>query len=62
MADPVNLRHFKKRRARTEADAVAAQNRVTYGMAKPVKIKLEAETAKAAAFLDGRKLDPKRPA
>jgi Domain of unknown function (DUF4169) len=61
MGDTVNLRQWKKRRERSEAEVVAAQNRVTYGMPKALKQELKAESDAAAMRLDGRKLEPKRP-
>jgi hypothetical protein len=59
MGETVNLRQWKKRRARAEAETVAAQNRALFGVPKPLKQKLASEAAKSAAFLDVRKLEPK---
>jgi Domain of unknown function (DUF4169) len=61
MGETVNLRQWKKRRARAEAEASAASNRAIHGLPKLLKQNLKGETAKSTAFLDGRKLEPKRP-
>lgn len=60
MGATVNLRQWKKRRARAEAEAAAAQNRAAHSVPKPLREKLKNEAAKSAALLDGLKLDPKR--
>lgn len=62
MGDTVNLRQWKKRRERGEAEAAAAQNRAVHSLPKPLKHKLRAEAVKTAALLDGKKLDLKGPA
>jgi hypothetical protein len=59
MGDTVNLRQWKKRRAKSEAEAAAAQNRAVHGVAKPLRQKLKAEASKSAVFLDGRRLEQK---
>ena len=59
MADLVNLRQWKKRLARADAETSAKQNRAAYGMPKSLKIRLESEAAKSAGYLDQRKLEPK---
>jgi hypothetical protein len=59
MGETVNLRQWKKRQAKAGAEAAAAQNRAVFGLARPLKEKLEAEAAKSAALLDGKRLDPK---
>jgi Domain of unknown function (DUF4169) len=61
MGETVNLRQWKKRRARTEAEAGAAQNRAAHGLPKALKQEMKSVAAKSTAFLDGRKLEPKRP-
>jgi Domain of unknown function (DUF4169) len=60
MGETVNLRQWKRRLARTEAEAKAAQNRAAHGLPKALKQEMKSATAKSAAFLDGRKLEPKR--
>jgi Domain of unknown function (DUF4169) len=64
MGDTVNLRQWKKRRARSEAEAeaAAAGSRAVHGLPKLLKHKLKTEAAKSAALLDGKKLDAKSPA
>lgn len=59
MAETINLRLWKKRRAKVELETAAAQNRAAFGISKPMKQKLEAEAAKAKALLDGSRLEPK---
>jgi Domain of unknown function (DUF4169) len=59
MGETVNLRQWKKRRARSHAEAAAAQNRAVHGVPKVLKQKLQAEASKTATFLDGRKLETK---
>jgi Domain of unknown function (DUF4169) len=59
MGETVNLRQWKKRRARNEAKDVSAGNRAIHGLPKPLKQKLKSEAAKAAAQLDGHRLDQK---
>ena len=56
MCETVNLRQWKKRRERAKAESSAAQNRAAYGVPKPLRRKIEAEAAKSAAILDGKKL------
>jgi Domain of unknown function (DUF4169) len=62
MGDTINLRQWKKRRARSEAEAAAAGSRAVHGLPKLLKHKLKTEAAKSAALLDGKKLDAKSPA
>jgi Domain of unknown function (DUF4169) len=59
MGETVNLRQWKKRLARTEAEANAAQNRAAHGLPKALKQEMKSAAAKSTAFLDGRKLEPK---
>lgn len=50
MAEPVNLNKARKARAKAEAQAKAAQNRVAFGLTKSERTvsKLEAERARRA--------------
>jgi len=50
MTEPINLNRARKARAKTEAQAKAAENRVKFGRGKSEKIvsKLEAERARHA--------------
>jgi len=57
MAEIINLRQAKKRRARAEKEAEAEANRARYGRTKGQRKKTEAEEAKVERDLDGKKLD-----
>ena len=57
MSEPINLNKARKARARTEAETLAAQNRVRFGQTKAVKDLAKARAAKAARDLDAKKLD-----
>lgn len=57
MAEIINLRQAKKRRAREEKAAKAEANRMHFGRSKPERKESEAECEKAARDLDGKKLD-----
>ena len=57
MAEIINLRQAKKRRAREEKTAKAEANRVRFGRSKPERKESDAEREKAARDLDGKKLD-----
>lgn len=54
-AEIVNLRRARKAKAREEAEAVAADNRVRFGRSKA-----ERETAKARDAVERRRLDGHR--
>lgn len=47
-ADVVNLRQFRKTKARSEREAVAEQNRITHGRTKAEKSLTRAQNDKAA--------------
>jgi len=47
-ADVVNLRQFRKTKARSEREAVAEQNRITHGRTKAEKSLTQAQNNKAA--------------
>ena len=55
MAEIVNLKRVRKARARSEADAKAAENRAKYGQTKAERARLAAEKAKLRAVIDGAK-------
>ncbi len=57
MAEIVNLRRARKAKARSEAEAQAAQNRIAFGRTKAERKLTEAEKALQAARLDGHRLD-----
>lgn len=55
MAELVNLRRFKKGKARAAADEAAAQARIEHGRTKTEKAQTRAEREKSARDLDGHK-------
>ncbi|MBP1876914.1 DUF4169 family protein [Agrobacterium rubi] len=55
--DVVNLRQFRKQKARTEKDKQAEQNRLTFGRTKAEKNLTSALNDKADRALDQGKLD-----
>lgn len=57
MGEIVNLNRARKDRARAEAKAVAAANRVIHGRTKADKSKAAKERAHAEKLLDGLKLE-----
>ena len=57
MAQIVNLRTARKRKAREEEAAKAEQNRILFGRTKAEKNKSKAEAELAARRLDGHKLE-----
>lgn len=57
MTDPINLNRFRKAKAKSEARATAAENRVRFGRTKGEQTRVEAEREKAARDLDGGKRD-----
>ena len=58
MADIVNLRLARKARARADAQATAAANRVAHGRSRAEKQADRAEKARQEAVLDGARIDP----
>ncbi|QRN80022.1 MAG: DUF4169 family protein [Nocardiopsis sp. BM-2018] len=56
----VNLRQFRKRKARAEAEREAADNRVKFGRKKSEKEITERERAREAARLEGHRRDPQQ--
>lgn len=57
MAEIVNLRQARKRKARAEQEAQAAENRVRFGRCQAEKRASRAARDKAARELDGKKRD-----
>lgn len=55
MAEIVNLRTARKRKAKAAAAHDAAANRAVHGQTKAEKLKRKAEADKAARDLDGKK-------
>jgi hypothetical protein len=58
MTDPVNLNRFRKARAKADAKARAAENRVAFGRTRAEKALAEARREKAARELDAKKREP----
>ena len=56
-ADVVNLRQFRKVKARSEKERKAEQNRLTFGRSKAEKNLTDALNAKAEKTLDQGRLD-----
>ena len=55
MGEIVSLKLHRKRSARTETEAHAAENRVKFGRTKAEKALADSEAAKAAKDLDAHK-------
>lgn len=60
MGDVVNLRMARKRRARADDKALAAQNRVRHGRTGAQKAADRAERERNGKLHDGRLLDERR--
>lgn len=58
MTEPINLNRFRKARAKSQAKATAAENRVRFGRTKADQSRVEAERKKATRDLDGSKREP----
>lgn len=61
MGEVVNLRLHRKKRARAEREAEAAENRVRFGRSRPDRKLAEAERALEVRRLDGQKLERDTP-
>lgn len=59
MADIVNLRQFKKQKARSDREAQAEQNRALHGRTKAEKQRNKLVTEQAEKFVDGHRRDRK---
>ncbi|MGU3575712.1 DUF4169 family protein [Brucellaceae bacterium C25G] len=57
MSDIINLRQFKKQKARKEREDIAQQNRVTFGKTLAQKKFDKAQTKKTERFLTHNKLE-----
>ena len=57
MAEIVNLRQARKRKARDDKDKAAEANRLAFGRTKAEKQATKLEKARADAILDGHKRD-----
>ncbi|KAB2699597.1 DUF4169 family protein [Ochrobactrum sp. Kaboul] len=59
MSDIVNLRQFKKKKARDAKEKQADQNRILFGRTKTEKDFAREETRKSERFLDMNRLERK---
>lgn len=59
MSDIVNLRQFKKKKARDAKEKQADQNRILFGRTKVEKDFAREETRKSERFLDMNRLERK---
>lgn len=57
MAEIVNLRQARKKKARAEKERVAEQNRVTHGRSKAERQHAQTLAQKSTAFLEGHRRD-----
>lgn len=57
MAEPINLRQFRKRKERDEKAAKATENRRKNGLSKTAKNTIDTMKALERKRLDGKKLD-----
>ena len=57
MAEIINLRSFRKQKARAEAEKAAEQNRLSFGRSKAERRLTDAERDKAGRQLDGHRLE-----
>ena len=57
MTKPVNLRQYRKQKARKDKAAIADINRIVHGTPKALRDQAEAEAARRKAELDGKKRD-----
>ncbi|MFY0638003.1 DUF4169 family protein [Maricaulis maris] len=57
MTKPVNLRQYRKQKARRDKAETAATNRVLHGTPKALRDAADAEAARRQAELDGKKRD-----
>ncbi|WP_378950009.1 DUF4169 family protein [Mesorhizobium sp. ANAO-SY3R2] len=62
MADIVNLRQFKKQKARSDRESLAEQNRALHGRTKAEKQRDRASAEHAEKFVDShrRERDPEK--
>lgn len=58
MADIINLRQARKAKARSEAEAKAAQNRISFGRTKAERNLTEARSALEEKRIDAHRREP----
>ncbi len=61
MSVPINLNKARKAKAKTEAKALAAENRVKFGRTGAQKSAAEAEAQKLARAVEGHRREPQTP-
>jgi hypothetical protein len=61
MAEIVNLRQARKRKARSDREAKAAENRIAFGRTKAERELSDAKTTLEARRLDSHKRDEPQP-
>ena len=61
MAEIVNLRRFRKAKARSEDAAIAAENRARHGRSAAERRAEDGEAARRKAALEGHRLEKLRP-
>lgn len=61
MAEIVNLRQFKKGKAREQRAAAAEQNRALHGRSKTEKLRDKLQAEKAERLVDGHRREPVSP-
>ena len=61
MAEIVNLRQARKAKARAAKEGRAVENRARHGATRAEKVVRETEAARAAALLDGARLEGEAP-
>lgn len=61
MADIVNLRQFKKRKAKDAKEQTAAENRIVFGRTKTEKQFEQSANRKSELFLDSNRLESQPP-
>jgi hypothetical protein len=57
VSNVVNLRMARKRKARTDSEQAAAENRALHGRSKADKARDRLEAERAAGHIDGHKLN-----
>lgn len=57
MTDIVNLRQFKKQKARSDRETLAEQNRALHGRTKAEKTRDRLSAERAEKFVDGHRRD-----
>lgn len=59
MAEIVNLRMARKRKARDEKERLAEQNRLLHGRSKAERLRSDSEAERSSVFLEGHRRERK---